>query len=1031
MKKTFTYLLMVAGLFLFAFSANAQVTVTNSNDAGAGSFRQAVLDVAADGAILFDASLDGTTITLLSEVTINKNIIINGNGAANTTFSGGGTTRIFNITSGDVTINGVTLRNGFALDNGGAISASGATVMINNSTISNNTATGIAATNGGGGIFLANGTLTLNVSTVSNNTANGAAGSGGGIHVSTGGTLNVNGSTISDNSATRAGGGIEVNAATAVTVTLEGTTLEGNTTGAAPGNGGGLHITGASNATINGGIVRNNTAASEGGGLWNGSGTMAITGTLITENTASGAAADQGGGGIYNQSGTLNVLAETTITNNNATGTSGSGGGILNDVGGKLTVNGALIRGNTSNRAGGGIEDNAGATGFVTLINVTLDENTTNTNPGNGGGLHVTGAGVVEITGGTVSGNEAGAEGGGLWNGSGTMTIEGTAIANNTASGDLADQGGGGIYNLSGTVTIDAETEITGNTADGAAGSGGGILNDVGGKVTINGASITANVSNRAGGGIEDNGGANGFVKLTDVTLDGNTTNTSPGNGGGLHVTGAGMVTITGGTVSDNEAGAEGGGLWNGSGTMTISGTVIADNTAAGAGADQGGGGIYNLSGTLNLSGDVVISGNTATGAAGSGGGLLNDVGGKVTIENTTFTANTSVRAGGAIEDNGRDTGFVTIDNVTFTGNNAGNTPGYGGAVHMTANGNVNITNSIVSGNTAVQGGGLWIGTGIMDIERVHIAANTATGLAATDGGGGIYNTGGTLNVAASTLSLNTASGLLGRGGGLHLNGGTTTMLTSTVSGNSSLTNGGGIYNNSTLTINANTIALNTSAINGGGISNEGTNTVNLKNTLISSNTALSGANLLGADGSFTSNGFNLVAFVDADVFVATDDYIIGSTLAPILVSLNALAEVEDGTPVHTLGCPSIAADMGSPDDNFNDQNGMAVFNGRRDIGAFEAQEVCSTASTGDFAIAKSMVYPNPSNGVFTLDLANNHNANANISIYEIATGKLVKQMTASTMNVEIGMSGFAGGTYVMQIVSDNASETHKLIVNK
>ena len=886
MKKTITYLRIIAVLFMFAFSANAQsVTVTNTNDAGAGSFRQAVLDVAAGGAILFDASLNGTTITLTSEVTINKNIVINGSGAENTTISGGGTTRILLITDGEVTINNLTLTNGSAADNGGAISASGSTVLINNTTISNSTAAGAAATNGGGGIFLADGSLTLNVSTVTNNTATGASGSGGGIHVSTGGTLNVNASTISENMANRAGGGIEVNAATAVTLTLNDVTLDGNTTGAAPGNGGGLHITGASNATITGGVVSNNEAISEGGGLWNGSGTMTIAGTVITENTASGA---------------------------------------------------------------------------------------------------------------------------------------------------LADNGGGGIYNLSGVVNINAETEITNNTANGAAGSGGGILNDVGGKLTITDATITGNISNRAGGGIEDNSGAAGFVVLTDVTLDGNITNTMPGNGGGLHVTGAGTVTINGGTVNNNEAGAEGGGLWNGSGIMTISGTVITENTASGAGADQGGGGIYNLSGTLNISGDAVISNNTADGAAGSGGGLLNDVGGKVTIEDTQFSGNVSVRAGGAIEDNGRETGFVNIDNVTFTLNNAGASPGNGGAVHMTAAGNVTITNSIVSGNIAVQGGGLWNGTGTMTVERVHITANTATGLTVNDGGGGIFNNGGTLNVSNTTLSLNTATGLLGRGGGLHLNGGTTVSLKNTISGNTSLTNGGGIFNKGALTVDANTIALNGATISGGGISNDGASTVSLKNTIVATNTALiSGANLFGDDNTITSAGFNLVAAIDGSVFVSTEDDITGSITLPIEIGLSALTETEDGTPVHILSCPSPAADMGDPADSSSDQNGFAIFNGRRDIGSYEAQENCVTAGIEDFAANRSMVYPNPSNGIFTLDLASNYNNGANISIYEIATGKLVKEMKADAMSVEIGMNGFASGTYVMQIVSDKTTETHKLIVNR
>ena len=52
-----------------------------------------------------------------------------------------------------------------------------------------------------------------------------------------------------------------------------------------------------------------------------------------------------------------------------------------------------------------------------------------------------------------VSQNTAAAEGGGLWNGSGTMSVDGTTISNNTASGNDADQGGGGLFNAGGTLT--------------------------------------------------------------------------------------------------------------------------------------------------------------------------------------------------------------------------------------------------------------------------------------------------------------------------------------------------------------------------------------------------------------------------------------------------------------------------------------------------------------------------------------------------------------------------------------------------
>ena len=52
---------------------------------------------------------------------------------------------------------------------------------------------------------------------------------------------------------------------------------------AAPGNGGGLHISGAGNVIYNGGAVINNSAV-EGGGLWNASGEMTVDNVTINNN---------------------------------------------------------------------------------------------------------------------------------------------------------------------------------------------------------------------------------------------------------------------------------------------------------------------------------------------------------------------------------------------------------------------------------------------------------------------------------------------------------------------------------------------------------------------------------------------------------------------------------------------------------------------------------------------------------------------------------------------------------------------------
>lgn len=91
-------------------------------------------------------------------------------------------------------------------------------------------------------------------------------------------------------------------------------------------------------------------------------------------------------------------MSNSQLLNNAANGTSGSGGGILNNNG-VLTVESSSIRGNSASRAGGGIEVNVGttATNPVTAsINLTtLRGNSTGANTGNGGGLHLTGAGQV------------------------------------------------------------------------------------------------------------------------------------------------------------------------------------------------------------------------------------------------------------------------------------------------------------------------------------------------------------------------------------------------------------------------------------------------------------------------------------------------------------------------------------------------------------------------------------------------------------------------------------------------------------
>ena len=553
------------------------------------------------------------------------------------------------VASGDTTITGGLVEGNTAAREGGGFWNQGGTMTVDGTTFTNNAANGPAADDGGGALFnqadgAGVGTLVVRGATIGDvvlvNSASTGSGSGGGILV-LGGILTVENTLFDGNTAARAGGGIEFGASPSgaqPSATLTNVTFSGNTTGSAPGNGGAIHVTSATTVDIIGGLVVGNTAAREGGGFWNQTGTMTVDGTMFANNVASGTAADDGGGALFNQAdgagnGTLvvrNAVVGTAGAGNAAIAGSGSGGGILN-LGGVLTVEASTIDGNGAARAGGGIElaaSPAGQKGSATITGTDFNGNTTGTAPGNGGAIHVTAATTVDITNGTVDGNTAAREGGGFWNQDATMTVTGTVFTNNVASGTAADDGGGALFNQldgdgtpSGTLVVaDAVvgTAGNGNTATAGSGSGGGIQS-LGGTLTVTNSSFTDNAANRAGGGIESDATT---TTVTNSTFTANVVNTSPGNGGGIHGGGMGMITVTDSDMTGNSAGNEGGALWASAGTtMPVSGGTYTDNTAPFGGA------FFNDSGTMSFT-NVIATATTAGATMAGGGHVFADDGG-------------------------------------------------------------------------------------------------------------------------------------------------------------------------------------------------------------------------------------------------------------------------------------------------------------------------------------------------------------------------------------------------------------------
>lgn len=924
--------------------------------------------------------------------------------------------------AGNSTFIGCTIINNTAVEGGGLWNFGGGIMTVTGSTIDSNIATGDLATKGGGGIFNNGGTLLVDgLSQIVNNMASGTSGSGGGILSNAGDvTILGAGTAILANTANRAGGGIEIIDGSLTTNDID---WNDNNAGvspavAAPGNGGALHVSGVAVIEINGGNINNNSAALEGGGVWNQAGsTMTLENSNMMNNVASGSAADDGGGAVFNNGGTLNMI-NGTFLDNIADGASGSGGAVLS-TGGAVTINTSVITNNSSNRAGGGIEI---AAGTLVTTDITLSNNITNTAPGNGGGLHVGGGANSTITGGTVDGNTAGSEGGGLWNSTGIMTVNGVTITNNTASGAMAENGGGGIYNDGGTLNVDAATFIDGNIADGAAGSGGGILTN-NGLLNIDGVTISNNIANRAGGGIEVRSLEGDTYTFTDVTLDGNSIGVAaPGNGGGYHISGAGNSTFIDCTITDNTA-VEGGGLWNfAGGTMTVSNLNIQNNIATGDLATKGGGGIFNSGGTLLVDNSTSFTNNQATGTSGSGGALFSTEG-EVTILDAVFEINAANRAGGAIE---LIDGALTISETLFYQNDVNGSagtpaPGNGGAIHITGIAATDILASeFIDNVAAAEGGALWNQTGsTMNVIMSRLAGNSVSGMAEGNGGGAIYVNGGDFNLESSTVNQNNSSS---RGGAIVSDSGITTIMRSTISGNTALGNGGAIFTNAETNINAVTIAMNNSDAEGGGIFGNAITT--LKNTIVAQNTAVNGNDVAGLN--VMSNDYNLIGTDDLNVFseMTNDIEEQDAMLGPLQSNGGA-------TETHELLTGSLAYNAGDPTDLFSDQIAQDVFDGIRDIGAFESQTVLLAVATVSASESGIVIFPNPSRGQATIDIPATFGSNLEVNVIEAASGKRITTFNANIGANDLDFNNLSVGVYIVTVTSNDVSSVHRVIVSR
>jgi|GEM_PF-4273485 len=528
-----------------------------------------------------NSGINDRVLQILSGANVRiENVIISGGYVA---LNGGG---IFN--NGTLELSSVTVSNNQVTDatfEGGGIYNLGS-LILDSSSVETNRVTGVGGGEGGGGISNRGGTLTIqNSSSISDNIIDGN-GNGAGL-LNIGGTVNIANSAVETNWITVDGNGSgifnrtegeDIGLLTLNTVTIDNNTIDGT------GSGVGLYN---DSGSVSGEAVTisNNTAGNgDGGGIFNqgnteGNGSLALTAASITSNSASGV-----GGGMRNQGGSVN-LTDTSVRLN----TAASGGGLYND---------GFI----------------GANGQMTLNNVVIETNTAGN--GNGGGLFGNVLGSISLSNGSriSEGNSAqgaapAGNGGGVYIGGGTLSVDNSSIFGNSAQ-----QAGGGIYiNATGAVTIENGSEIGRASLPNVAGSGsgGGIHNE--GTLAVQNSVVQYNGTNPAGDTLEATGGGihnAGSLELRSSTVTGNTTGDGTlGHGGGLYSATTSSNVVVNSTISGNRTGANagGGGIYNVSTSFTLLFSTITNNETSTIG-----GGFFAVPNSSAVLRGNILAGNSA-----------------------------------------------------------------------------------------------------------------------------------------------------------------------------------------------------------------------------------------------------------------------------------------------------------------------------------------------------------------------------------------------------------------------------------
>ena len=723
---------------------------------------------------------------------------------------------IYNSASTVTTINCIFESNS-ASSQGGAIYTTGSastTTAVNctfGGTADDGTTLGNTATGNGGAIYVASsGTLNLKADETNAQTealfeANTSEGNGGAICVGSG-TLNVHNYTFHNNSA-KNGGAVNLNDYIVNAYFYESVfTLNEATSG----SGGAINNQNKSQTayemyiedckfggTAEDGSSLGNKASTTGGAVYHAGAaslTMKNTGTSDVEAKFEYNYAKTTGGALSTGGGTAEIIGYTFVKNESV-----GNGGAIHLSATTLNAKDCTFGGEDetyANHAG----NHAGviyAQSTSPIILTGTDENKAiiqnNYAEIDGGAIYI-GTGTLTINGYSFVGNHADNGGAIRHNNQSKAKIENSKFSDN-----YSEVNGGAIYSRASTMDID-ETDFTGNyTVDG---HGGAIYQEIN-KVTIDSANKTAVFSGNKAQGTDKAGGA---IYVAAGTL-----------------TGAGYKFI-GNTATT------GGAIFAYTGTVNVTECSFTDNTATNGGAIGVGEEVVTETPVVDEETGEETDETTSS---------TDYYSGKATIKNCDFSGNTASTNGGACYILAESTVSVT-DGSTFTKNVA--TSGSGGAIYtanvVTTEGTYGLTvenctfgeeddTDYSEANTATKngsayGGAIMIVNGNAEIKNSNFYYNKAGngGAIGASSANIITITGDTTSTFKGNCTITT--GTYGRqGGAIRFNNITSATITGYRFDSNSATGNGGaieIEHNSYVEVKDTVFTRNSSSANGGAI---------------------------------------------------------------------------------------------------------------------------------------------------------------------------------------------------------------------